>query len=160
MNDKAEKRRHLWVILYVILSQNSTVNYVTSCFVSASCLPGEAAFPWWEKLYCSLLHPLHSRQSSLVAQRLKCLPPMRETWVRSLGRRDPLEKEMVTHSSICAWRIPWTEKPGRLQATGHGVPKSQTQLSNFTFTFSFSTAGPLYIGFPFILCYPHASAPR
>ena len=43
---------------------------------------------------------------------------MRETWVRSLGREDPLEKEMVTHSSILAWRIPWTEKPGRLQSTG------------------------------------------
>ena len=49
----------------------------------------------------------------LVAQRLKRLPPMRETWVQSLGREDPLEKEMVTHSSI-----PWTEKPGRLQSTG------------------------------------------
>ena len=53
-----------------------------------------------------------------MAQRLKCLPPMRETWVRSLGREDPLEKEMATHSSILAWRIPWTEEPGRLQSTG------------------------------------------
>ena len=53
-----------------------------------------------------------------VAQRLKHLPPMRETWVRSLGREDPLEKEMPTHSSILAWRIPWTEEPGRLQSTG------------------------------------------
>ena len=42
---------------------------------------------------------------------------MRETWVRSLGREDALEKEMATHSSILAWRIPWTEKPGRLQST-------------------------------------------
>ena len=56
--------------------------------------------------------------ASLVAQRLKCLPPMRETWVRSLGQEDPLEKEMATHSSILAWRIPWTEEPGRLQSTG------------------------------------------
>ena len=54
----------------------------------------------------------------MVAQRLKRLPLMRETWVRSLGREDPLEKEMVTHSSILAWRIPWTEKPGGLQSTG------------------------------------------
>ena len=53
-----------------------------------------------------------------MAQRLKHLPPMRETWVRSLGREDPLEKEMVTHSNILAWRIPWTEKPGRLQSMG------------------------------------------
>ena len=51
-----------------------------------------------------------------MAQRLKCLPAMWETWVRSLGWEDPLEKEMATHSSILAWRIPWTEEPGRLQS--------------------------------------------
>ena len=54
----------------------------------------------------------------LVAQRLKCLPPVWETWVRSLGREDPLDKKVATHSSILAWRIPWTEEPGRLQSTG------------------------------------------
>ena len=59
---------------------------------------------------------------------------MRETRVRSLGREDPLEKEMVTHSGILAWRIPWTEKPDRLQSTG-SQRVSQTRLSNFTFTF-------------------------
>ena len=53
-----------------------------------------------------------------MAQRLKRLPPMQETWVRSLGWEDPLEKEMATHSSILAWRIPWTEEPGRLQSMG------------------------------------------
>ena len=54
-----------------------------------------------------------------MAQRLKCLPAMRETWVRSLSLGDPLEKEMATHSSILAWRIPWTEEPGGLlQSTG------------------------------------------
>ena len=56
--------------------------------------------------------------ASLVAQRLKHLPPVQETWVRSLGQEDPLEKEMVTHSSILAWRIPWTEEPGVLQSMG------------------------------------------
>ena len=56
--------------------------------------------------------------ASLVAQRLKRLPPIWETWVRSLRREDPLEKEMATHSSILAWRIPWMEEPGRLQSTG------------------------------------------
>ena len=56
--------------------------------------------------------------ASLVAQRLKCLPPMRETWVRSLGREDPPEKEMTTHSRILAYRIPWTEEPGGLQSMG------------------------------------------
>ena len=53
-----------------------------------------------------------------MAQRLKCLPAMQETRDRSLGREDPLEKEMATHSSILAWRIPWTEEPGGLQSTG------------------------------------------
>ena len=49
---------------------------------------------------------------------LKRLPPMQEAWLRSLGQEDPLEKEMAIHSSILAWRIPWTEEPGRLQSTG------------------------------------------
>ena len=53
-----------------------------------------------------------------MAQRLKRLPAMPETWVRSLGQEDPLEKEMATHSSILAWRIPWMEKLGGLQSTG------------------------------------------
>ena len=53
-----------------------------------------------------------------MARRLKCLPAMQETWVRSLGWEDPLEKEMATHSSILAWRIPWAEEPGGLQSTG------------------------------------------
>ena len=53
-----------------------------------------------------------------VDQRVKRLPAMWETWVRSLGREDPLEKEMETHPSTLAWRIPWTEEPGRLQSMG------------------------------------------
>ena len=57
-------------------------------------------------------------RASLVAQTVKRLPAMRETWVRSLGREDPLEKEMATHSSILVWKIPWTEEPGRLQSMG------------------------------------------
>ena len=56
--------------------------------------------------------------SSLVAQRIKHLPPMWETQVQSLGREDPLEMEMVTHSSILAWRIPWTGEPGGLPSMG------------------------------------------
>ena len=63
---------------------------------------------------------------SLVAQMVKHLPTMRETWVQSLGREDLLEKEMATHSCILAWKIPWTEKPGGLQSLG---PQSRTQLS-------------------------------
>ena len=53
-----------------------------------------------------------------MAQRLKHLPATQETRVRSLGLEDPLEKEMATHSSILAWKIPWMEEPGRLQSTG------------------------------------------
>ena len=56
--------------------------------------------------------------ASLVAQTVKRLPAMRETQVRSLGWKDPLEKEMATHSSTLAWKIPWTEEPGRLQSVG------------------------------------------
>ena len=53
-----------------------------------------------------------------MAQMVKRLPAMRETWVRSLGGEDPLEKEMATHSSFLAWKIPWREEPGRLQSVG------------------------------------------
>ena len=75
----------------------------------------------------------HNRQqlgqgrASLVAQMVKRLPTMRETWVQSLGREVPLEKEIATHSSIFAWKIPWTEEPSRLQSMGsqgrqlHGI---------------------------------------
>ena len=61
---------------------------------------------------------LHLLGASLVAQRIKSLPAMQDTRVRSLGWEDPLEKEMATHSSILVWRIPWTEEPGGIQSTG------------------------------------------
>ena len=64
--------------------------------------------------------------ASLVAQRLKRLPPMRETWVRYLGQEDPLEKVMATHSSVLAWRIPGTG--GAWWAAIYGVTQSQTRL--------------------------------
>ena len=56
--------------------------------------------------------------SSLVAQTVKCLPTMQKAGVQSLGREDPLEKEMATHSSSLAWKIPWTEEHGRVQSMG------------------------------------------
>ena len=56
--------------------------------------------------------------TSLVAQMVKNLPAMLETWVPSLGWEDPLEESMATHSSILAWRITWTEEPGGLQSMG------------------------------------------
>ena len=66
---------------------------------------------------------------------VKRLPAVWETWVQSLGREDLLEKEMATHSSILAWKIPWTAEPGRLQSMGS---QSRTRLSDFTFFFSLS----------------------
>ena len=56
--------------------------------------------------------------ASLVAQSVKSLPAMWEIWVQSLGWEEPLEKGMATHSSVLAWRIPWTEEPGGLQSMG------------------------------------------
>ena len=81
--------------------------------------------------------PLFSFGASLVAQRLKHLSAMWDTWVRSLGQEDPLEKEMATHSSILAWRIPWMEEPGRLQSMGlqRVGYNSATSLSLFTFRY-------------------------
>ena len=63
-----------------------------------------------------------------MAQTVKNLPAMWETWVRSLGREDPLDKGMATHSSILAWRIPWTEEPGGLQSMGPQESDTLTHL--------------------------------
>ena len=60
-----------------------------------------------------------------MAQMEKNLPAMQETRVQALDQEDPLEEEIATHSSILAWKIPWTEEPGR-QTTVHGIAKSQT----------------------------------
>ena len=70
-----------------------------------------------------------------MAQMVKRLPTVQDTWVRFLGWEDPLEKEIAIHSSTLAWKIPWTEEPGRLQSMG--VAERQTQLSDFPFTFHF-----------------------
>ena len=66
----------------------------------------------------SVLNSKYIKRVSLMAQMVKNLPTLREAWVRSLGWEDPLEKRMATHSSILAWRIPWTEEPGGLQSMG------------------------------------------
>ena len=90
----------------------------------------------WSWFYTSLqsLQGLFKghKSASLVDPVVKNLPEMQEMreepWVLTLGQGDPLEKEMATHSSILAWRIPWTEEPGRLQTTG--LQKSQTWFIN------------------------------
>ena len=75
-------------------------------------------------------------RTSLVAQTVKHLSTMRETWVRSLGWEDPLEKEMAIHSSATAWKIPWTEEADRLQSMGSQRVEHDraTLLSLFTFS--------------------------
>ena len=77
-----------------------------------------------------------------MAQRLKHLPAMQETWVRSLDQEDPLEKEMATHSSILAWRIPWTEEPGGPQSMGsqrvsHGLQRLRSPNTILPYRYEF-----------------------
>ena len=79
-------------------------------------------------------HPL--RGASLVAQTVKNPPEMLETWIRSLGWEDPLQKGMATHSSILAWRFPWTEEPGRLQSLGSQRVGHDSVINISTFTLS------------------------
>ena len=80
---------------------------------------------------CPSIPQVHSLyRTSLVAQLVNNLPAMQETWIRSLGQEDPLEKEMATHSSILAWRIPWTEEPGGLLSIGsHRVGHDWSDLA-------------------------------
>ena len=86
-------------------------------------------------------YPLQYSWIFLVIQLVKNLPAMQETWIGSLGWEDPLEKGKATHSSILAWRIPWT--------TVHGVTKSQTPLSNFHFLWSPAFNFILHCHFPY-----------
>ena len=101
-------------------AERSVCELLSYCTISAWRSKGELCLLW----------------GSLLAQTVKSLPAVRETWARSLGGEDPLEKEMATHSNILAWRIPWTEEPGRLwsmgsQRVGHDWV---TSISLFTFT--------------------------
>ena len=81
------------------------------------------------------LLPYPGSQASLVAQAVKRLSAVLETRVQSLGREDPLEKEIAAHSSTLAWKIPWTEEPGRLQSMGR---QRLRQGCDFTFTLEVS----------------------
>ena len=111
-------------------------------------LPGDEKFlthsGYWlvsQNIPCLLWLFMLSYGASLMAQTVKNLPAMRETWVQSPGWEDPLEKEMATHSSILAWRIPWTEEPGRLQSKG-SKRAGQEWVTNTTvsYTESFNVA--------------------
>ena len=120
-------------------------HYFTSMWDECNCVVLWAFFgiaflwDWTENWPFPVLWPLLSFPNLLaywkVAQRLKHLPGMQETWDRSLGWEDPLEKEMATHSSSFAWRIPWMEEPGRLQSTGsQRVGHDWATWLYFTFT--------------------------
>ena len=92
-----------------------------------------------EKFLQSLVHGggdsiFETKGTSLVAQTIKNLPAMQETWVQSLSQDDCLEKGTATHSSILAWRIPYTKEPGRLQSMG--LQRAGHDLATNTFTFS------------------------
>ena len=94
-------------------------------------LPGESLqryFPGLFLFVCFLATP-HGLWAYLVAQLVKNLPAIQETWVWSLGQEDALEKGMATHSSILAWRIPWTEEPSRPQSWNHREPDTTEQLT-------------------------------
>ena len=83
--------------------------------------------------------------ASLVVQRVNHLPAIWENWVRSLGQEDPLEKEMATHSSSLAWRIPWTEEPGGLQSLGLQRVGHELATSFFFVCFRINRHTLLYI---------------
>ena len=87
---------------------------------------------------CYLGSPKLGNTKKTVAQTVKRLPTMRETRFQSLGGEDPLEKEMAPHSSTLAWKIPWTEKPGRLQSMGR-KESDTTERLHFHFHLKFIT---------------------
>ena len=124
--------------LYVWLSSFPSTIYWRGCLcpIVYSCLlyKNKVSIGALVYFWAFYLVPLVFR-ASLVAQRVKRLLAMRETWVRFLGQEDPLEKEIATHSSILAWKIPWMEKPGRLQSMGSQRVGHDwaTSLSLFTF---------------------------
>ena len=107
---------HFYIIgkaSFLILHESTSASFILSFWRFLSLLRIEESGPW-----SGLGFGLMNVVGSLVAQTVKSLPAMRETQVRSQGQEDPLEKEMATHSSTLAWKIPWTEEPGGVQPMG------------------------------------------
>ena len=137
-----EKMRIL-ILYHFLLNLSTFLRYVFYTFSSVQSLSPVQVFatPWTAAHQASL--SITNSQSftqthvwtSLVAQTVKCLPTMQETWVQSLGQEDPLEKEIATHCSTLAWKIPWVEEPGRLQSMGSQNVRLNwvTSLSFFSF---------------------------
>ena len=117
-----------------ILPMFSFRSFMVSCILFRSLNHFQFIFVYCIR-ECSDFADLHEAiqlsQASMVAQLVKTLPAMRKTWVRSLGWEDPLDKGTTTHSSILAWRIPWTEEPGRLQSLG--LQRVRHDWATFTF---------------------------
>ena len=110
------------LIVFILLFSSISFHWsLRKAFLSLLVVLWNSAFKWVNLSFsplpfASLLFTAIFKASSLVAQTVKRLSTMRKTWVRSLGQEDPLEKEMAIHSSTIAWKIPWTEEPGRLQS--------------------------------------------
>ena len=107
MKLKTKFKGRLWLCHLEWSKQESTLSF--NC-------KADACVVFLKTELCGIAQYLE--RTSLVAQMVKCLPTMWETWVWSLGWGDPLEKEMATHSSNLAWKVPWMEKPGRLWSMG------------------------------------------
>ena len=113
LSKKESLQTAFWASLVAQLVKNPLALQETSVPFWVGKIPGEG-----------IGYPLQYSQASLVAQTVKSLPTMRETWAQSLGWEDPLEEGMATHSSILAWRIPMDR--GAWWATVHGIAKNQT----------------------------------
>ena len=133
-------------LLLGLFSSCSEQELLSSCTVQASPVAASLVKHWFQVTWASAVaaHELSScgfplntfyLVASLVAQPVKNPPAMQEMWVQSLDGKDPLEKEMTTHSSIPAWEISWTEEPGGLQSMG--LQNSWTRLSIYTTNNSF-----------------------
>ena len=103
--------------MYFSFSNGETFQYFSNLYIKAvAYFPTQKASSAFRKWKIQFLP--HPAGASLMVQKVKSLPAVRETQVQSLGEEDPLEKRMATHPSILAWSIPWTEEPGGLQSTG------------------------------------------
>ena len=99
-------------------NSNFSASMLTLVIIVLSTIIVLLGVKWYLIVILICISLISKEGTSLVAQTVKRLPTMRETQVQSLGREDPLEKEMAAHSSTLAWKIPWMEEPDRLQSMG------------------------------------------
>ena len=106
------------MLKFICLLLLSSRSFIVLCFTFRLKIDFELIFLKCVKSVSRFFFFFFMQISSLIAQSVKSLTAMQETWVQFLGWEDPLDKEMATHSSVLAWRIPWKEEPGRLQSMG------------------------------------------